>query len=104
MGKFWGIGGGFVYGCLIAFCVAIIIAILTYLIFTSIVNDFNTQGKHEYSGAWMLWTALLVTTYFMGSIAVIYYGMGYPYDHGYDVGLEDCKKNGQFETEIHTQE
>ena len=90
MGKFWGIGGGFVRGCLVAFCVGIVIAVLTCLVFISMLAEADSQGESEYSG---MWIGLLFTTYFMGCAAVLYYGVGYTYDHGHEVGLKECKEN-----------
>jgi hypothetical protein len=95
MGKFRGIGGGFLRGCLVALCVGIIIAILSYLVVISIKKRvaLNNPGEDDYSRTWIVLLGLLLTTYFMGSSAVLYYGMSYPYEHGHEVGLEECKKN-----------
>ena len=76
-----------------AFCVGIVIVVLNCLVFISMLVEADSQGVREYSGMWMVWMGLLFTTYFMGSAAVLYYGMGYTYDHGNEVGLEECKKN-----------
>jgi hypothetical protein len=91
MGKFWGIGGGFIRGCLVAFCVGVVVALLTYLVVVSMLSEATNQNV-VYPGKSMLWIFLLFTTYFMGSAAVLYYGMGYTYDHGHDIGLEECEK------------
>jgi hypothetical protein len=83
MGKLWGIGGGFLIGLGLSLAIGMIVMLVTYMVFISMLQDI---AESQHSSEPYMWMVLMPVTYIMGLLATVYYSYGF----SYSVGLEDC--------------
>lgn len=91
MSKLWGVGRGMVAGMITSFAVGVVITMLAVMFFTTLMRDMAERNNDGWEVTF--WFGLLMSSYFLGGLAVIWASMGEPYDYGYAVGLKDCKEN-----------